>query len=83
MKFQLNKRTKILAGVVVLGGAAAAAWFLYLEEMLMGPEPAPVAAAAKPAAKPAAGDAKPAAASKDDEVIAGIISLTYTKSCWS
>ncbi len=80
MKFELNKRTKILAGVVVLAGAAAAAWFLYLEEMLMGPEAAPVAAAPKTVVKPAApGDGKPAAVSKEDEVIAGILEASGLK----
>ena len=80
MKLELSKRTKILAGVVVLGGAAAAAWFLYLEDMLMGPEAAPVAAAPKPAAKAVApGDGKPAAVSKEDEVVAGIMEASGLK----
>jgi hypothetical protein len=64
MKLELNNRSKILLGVVVLIGALAAAWFLYLEEMLMGPATAPVASAPKPAAapaKPGADAAKPAA----------------------
>ena len=59
MKVELNKRSKILLGVVVLVGALAAAWFLFLEEML-NPPPPPVAKAPKPAAAAAA--PKPAAA---------------------
>jgi hypothetical protein len=58
----MNNRIKILIGAVVLIGAGAAAWFLYLEEWLN--PPAPVATAAKPAAvpaKPGAEPAKPAA----------------------
>jgi hypothetical protein len=54
----MNNRTKILLGVVVLIGAVAAAWFLYLEEWL-NPPPRPVAAA-KPAAAPAKPGAEPA-----------------------
>jgi hypothetical protein len=72
MKLELTNRTKVLAGIVVLAGAGAAAWFLYLEDWLAGPPPAPVAASApKPPAptpaktadalKPAADVQKPAA----------------------
>src|SRR6185503_13366788 len=66
MKLEMNKRSKILLGVVVLIGAAAAAWFLFLDDFLNAPsKPAAVATAPKPALatapKPAAAPAKPAA----------------------
>lgn len=79
MAIELNKRTKILAGVVALAAVGAAAWFFFLEEFLSEPPPKPVAvkksapaeapkqaAAAKPAAdapKQAGAGATPAAAS--------------------
>jgi len=65
MKLQLTNRTKILAGVVVLAGAGAAAWFLYLEEWLAGPPPVAASAPKPPAptaAKAAAAKPVPAAA---------------------
>lgn len=66
MAIELNKRTKILAGVVVLAAVGAGAWFLFLEEFLSAPPPPPPkAAAAKtaPAGAPTKADAaKPAAA---------------------
>ena len=59
LKLQLDKRSKILLGVVVLVGALAAAWFLYLDDWLNAPPPAPMASAAKPAAAPAKAPASP------------------------
>lgn len=66
MAIELNKRTKILAGVVVLAAAGAAAWFFFLQDFLDEPPPRPVAtgAPAKGAPKaeaPKAGAGKPAA----------------------
>jgi len=63
MAIELNKRTKILAGVVVLAAAGAAAWFFYLQDLLNEPAPAKVTVAtpATSAAKSAASAAKPAA----------------------
>src|SRR5579862_8737107 len=60
MAIELNKRTKILAGVVVLGLAGAGAWFFYFQD----DTPPPRAAAPKPAAKPAADASKQAEAPK-------------------
>lgn len=66
----MNDRTKVLLLAAILAGGGAAAWFLYLEEMVMGgpaptpPKPAAVAKAPAPApapAKPAAEAPKPAA----------------------
>ena len=37
MKLEMNNRTKVLLGVVVLAGAAAAAWFLFLDDFLNAP----------------------------------------------
>ncbi len=65
MKLQLTNRTKVLAGVVVLAGAGAAAWFLYLEEWLAGPPPVAASAPKPPAptaAKAPAANPVPAAA---------------------
>jgi cytoskeletal protein RodZ len=68
MAIELNKRTKILAGVVVLAAAGAAAWFFYLQDLLDEPAPVkvvvttPATSAPKSAtstAKPAADAAKP------------------------
>ena len=61
MAIELNKRTKILAGVVVLAAVGAGAWFLFLEEFLSEPPPAPKAVAAKTAP---AGAPKQTAAAK-------------------
>jgi len=71
MAIELNKRTKILAGVVALVAALGAAWFLFLEDFLSEPPPKPVppkppAKAAKapaPAAEPGKAGAAPKAAS--------------------
>jgi len=73
-ELKLDKRTQLLAGVVVLVAALAAAWFLFLEEFLSEPPPKPAATApAKPpataakkaeAAKPAADAGKAGAAPK-------------------
>ena len=73
MAFEMDKRTKILAGVVAVAAVGAAAWFFFLEEFLSEPPPKPVAvksapaeaakqAAAKPAAPAAAAPAAAAAA---------------------
>ncbi len=65
MALKMNDRTKVLLLAVLLAGGGAAAWFLYLEEMVLGSgapvaatpaKPAPVAAAPAAAAQP-----KPAA----------------------
>ncbi len=69
MAIELDNRTKILAGVVVLVAAGAAAWFLFLEDFLSEPPPKPAptapakpaAVAAKAGAAPAGGDAAKAA----------------------
>ncbi len=71
MAIELNNRTKVLAGVVVLAGVGAAAWFLFLEDFLSEPPPKPAATApAKPAAPaPAAkADAPNAEAAKTESV---------------
>ena len=74
MAIELNKRTKILAGVVAAAAVGAGAWFFFLQDFLSEPPPKPAAvkksapaAAAKPAAdaaKPAPNAAKQAAAPK-------------------
>jgi hypothetical protein len=60
----MDHRTKVLSVAVVIAGAGAAAWFLYLEEMVFGSDAPPVASApaqkAAPAPKPAAAAPKPA-----------------------
>ncbi len=62
MAIELNNRTKILAGVVVLAVAGAGAWFFFLEDFFKAPPPKPPAATRAPAAAPKqAGAAKPAA----------------------
>lgn len=61
---KIDANTKVLGLAVLIAGVGAAAWFLYLEEMVFGPDSGPVASAPKPAAvpaKPAAVPAKPAA----------------------
>lgn len=54
----MDHRTKVLSLAVVIAGAGAAAWFLYLEEMVFGSDAPPVASAptrkAAPAPKPVA-----------------------------
>ena len=66
MKVEMNSRTKVLLGVVVLAGAAAAAWFLFLDDFLNAPQkPAAVATAPKPAATPAKPGAEPAKPAAD------------------
>lgn len=54
----MDHRTKVLGLAVVIAGAGAAAWFLYLEEMVFGADAPPVASAptrkAAPAPKPVA-----------------------------
>ena len=60
MAIELNKRTKIMAGAVVLALAGAGAWFFYFQDAT----PPPRAAAPKPAAKPAADASKQAEAPK-------------------
>ncbi len=74
MAFEMNNRTKIIAGAAVLVLAGAGAWFFYFQNDAPPPRaaaPAPAKPAAKPAAeapkaadaaKPAADDAKQAAA---------------------
>lgn len=66
MAIEINKRTKIMAGVaaLVLAGAGAAAWFLFLDE----PPPPPVAKAPAKKAAPAKPAAPAADASKAAEV---------------
>jgi hypothetical protein len=68
MAIELSKRTKILAGVVVLVVAGAGAWFFYLQDLFDEAPPAKVAAtspatsapkSAAPAVKPAADASKP------------------------
>lgn len=44
MAIELNTRTKIMLGVVVLAAAGAGAWFFYLQDLLDEPPPAKVAA---------------------------------------
>ena len=63
MAIELNNRTKIFAGVVVLLAAGAGAWFFFLQDFLNEPPPAPKAAVATPA-KPAADAPKSADAPK-------------------
>ena len=58
MAIELNNRTKIVAGVVVLAAVGAGAWFFFLDDFLN--EPPPKAAAAKSA---------PADASKQAEAV--------------
>lgn len=68
MAIEINKRTKIMAGVavLVLAGAGAAAWFLFLDEPPPPVAKAPAKAApAKPAA-PKADAGKPAEVAKAD-----------------
>ena len=72
MAIELNNRTKVLAGVVVLAGAGAAAWFLFLEDFLSEPPPKPAASAP---AKPAA----PAPAAKADAPKAGAATTESVK----
>jgi len=60
MAIELNNRTKILAGVVVLLAAGAAAWVFFLQDFLSEPPPAPKAAVPAPAKQ--AADATPKAA---------------------
>ena len=65
MAIELNKRSKIMAGVGAMIVAAAGAWFFFLQDFLSEPAPAPkamVTAPAKPAAEAAkAGEAPKAA----------------------
>jgi hypothetical protein len=68
---KINDRTKVLLVAVLLAGAGAAAWFLYLEEWLADTPPPPVAKAKPPASvakapapKPAAEAPKPAPAAE-------------------
>jgi hypothetical protein len=62
MAIELNKRTKILAGVVALFAAGAAAWVFFLEDFLSEPPPAPKAAVPAPAKQAADATPKQAAA---------------------
>jgi hypothetical protein len=71
MAIELNNRTKILAGVVVLALAGAGAWFFFLEDFLSEPpakppavKSAPADAAKQAAATPAADAPKQADAAK-------------------
>src|SRR6185295_1161891 len=57
MAIELNNRTKILAGVVVLAAAGAGAWFLFLEDFLSEPPPKAPAAKGAPVAAPTQADA--------------------------
>ncbi len=62
MAIELDNRTKILAGVVVLAAVGAGAWFFFLEDFLREPPPKPAAAKSAPAGAPKQADAaKPAA----------------------
>ena len=64
MAIELNNRTKIMAGVVLLVAAGAGAWFFFLDDFLNEPPPKPAATAAKGApadAQKQGGAAKPAA----------------------
>src|SRR6185369_5701482 len=63
MAIELDKRTKIIAGVGALIVAGAAAWFFFLQDFLSEPAPAPKAAVTTPA-KPAADAGKAAEAAK-------------------
>jgi hypothetical protein len=58
MAIEINTRTKILAGVVVLAAAGAGAWFFYLQDLLDEPPPAKVAATAPAKAAPKSEPAK-------------------------
>ena len=49
MAIELNKRTKILAGVVAIAAVGAGAWFFFLEDFLSEPPPKPVAVKSAPA----------------------------------
>lgn len=61
MAIELNNRTKILAGVVLLVAAGAAAWFFFLEDFLSEPAKAPAAKSAPADARKAADASKAAA----------------------
>lgn len=96
MAIELNKRTKIIAGVGAMIVAAAGAWFFFLQDFLSEPAPAPkvvVATPAKPAAeaakasepsKAAPASAAPAGAkpipSNPDQLIAEVIDTSGIKS---
>lgn len=60
MAIELNKRTKILAGVVALAAVGAGAWFFFLEDFLSEPPPKPVAVKSAPAGAPSQTAATPA-----------------------
>ena len=62
MAIEMDKRTKILAGVVAVAAVGAAAWVFFLEDFLSEPPPKPVAVKSAPAVAPKQADAaKPAA----------------------
>lgn len=61
MAFEMDKRTKILAGVVAVAAVGAAAWFFFLEEFLSEPPPKPVAVKSAPGEAAKQGAAKAAA----------------------
>jgi hypothetical protein len=63
MAIELNNRTKVLAGVVLLAAVGYGAWIFFLEDFLNEPPPKAAAAKSAPAAAPKQADAaKPAAA---------------------
>ena len=63
MAIELNNRTKILAGVVLLAAVGAGAWFFFLDDFLNEPPPKAAATKSAPAdASKQAEAAKPAAA---------------------
>ncbi len=62
MAIELNNRTKILAGVVVLAAVGAGAWFFFLEDFLREPPPKPAVAKSAPANASKAAAGAPAAA---------------------
>ena len=62
MALELNNRTKILAGVVVLAVVGAGAWYFFLDDFLNEPPPKPAAAKSAPAVAPKQAEAaKPVA----------------------
>jgi len=69
MAIELNTRTKVLAGVVVLAAAGAAAWVFFLQDFL-DESPPPQKAAAGAPAKPAVEAAKAAEAPKPGATVA-------------
>jgi hypothetical protein len=70
MAIELNNRTKILAGVVVLAAVGAGAWFFFLEDFLSEPPPKPAAVKSAPAGAPKQADAAKAGEAGKAAVVA-------------